>query len=105
MGKAKKANPKLHTDVVKGVIQIVLYLQNNNGPGFTLSAIYEIGAENKSDKAKEYIQEFCKDGIVNLTPKFRADVEKGDYLGVWQLINDYLSQFGHKVVKPKAIKM
>lgn len=100
-----ETNRQLHIDVVVGTIQILRFLHENDGREMSLSSIYNVGKEGKSDKASGYLMEFCKDGIVNLPPGSIKLVMEGDYTQVWANTNRFLKFFGHAPIEPEPVQI
>lgn len=98
-------NQQLHVEVVTGVIQILLFLNKERGRSISFFEMGRVGNAGKSEEAIDYIGEFIKDGVIELTQDDFTKVENGDYSQVWKGINRSLAQFGHPPVEPVPIDL
>lgn len=98
---------ELHKEVVTGVVQVIKYLDGlpkNQGKCLVnFMELQNIGCDGKSAKARFFIFEFIKDGLINLGPEEIRDVRGGNYDGIWRTINEWLQHFGYSPVEPEPV--
>lgn len=94
--------PNTHEAVVEGIVKIVQFLEENEGP-HTLGEIYTAATGHTDDSvAKSCILEFVKDGLVDLSEKQRKMILAGDRSAIWAATNRYLKTFGYEPVEPTS---
>ena len=100
-----KKVPGLHKEVVMGIIQVIKFLNElmKKDGETSLTELFSIGTKDRREDSHNFILEFIKDGVVNLTKDQIIKVAAGSYDGLWESTNENLRQCGYQPEKPEKI--
>ena len=99
-----KKVPGLHKEVVLGVIQVIKFLNKLMEEDGETSAteLFDVGIKDRREDAYDFILEFIKDGVPNLTTEKISRIAEGlDYQSVWWSVNENLRLRGYRPENPE----